>query len=143
MKYITRLYSEILNEIRQAKTKEEKLNLLKENKSEDLMLIFKLGYGNHSTPYRNGVPKYIPDDSPHGLSYTNLHNELPRMKFFYDSKSKIFDEKFRDKKLTNILQMLHFSEASLLENIFTQKLDVYGITKELILEAYPELSKEI
>ena len=50
---------------------------------------------------------------------------------------------FRDKKLTNILQMLHFSEASLLENIFTQKLDVYGITKELILEAYPELSKEI
>ena len=46
----------------------------------------------------------------------------------------------RDKKLRNLLELLHFSEASLLENVFSGNLDTYNITKELVLEAFPNLN---
>jgi hypothetical protein len=142
MKYITRLYSEVLNEVRQAKTEEEKLQLLIENKSEVLIDIFKYGFGNLDSPYRNGVPQYTPDDSPYGYSYSTLQKEFHRLSYFFNTKFLISNEKLRDQKLKNILEMLHFSEAALLENIFTKKLDNY-VSKELVIKAYPELEKEL
>lgn len=142
MKYITRLYSELLNEVRQAKTEEEKIQLLKENKSEILFQIFQYGFGKLETPYRNGVPEYKPDDSPYGFSYTTLQKEMHRMPYFYNTKLLIGNEKLRDQKLRNILEMLHFSEAALLENIFIQKIDTY-VSKETVLKAFPELQGEL
>jgi len=144
MKYITRLQSEILNEVRQAKTKEEKLELLRENRSETLLQLFKYAYGSIESPYRTGVPEYSPDDSPYGYSYSTLQKEMSRLPYFFNTKLLISDENFRNKKLKNILEVLHFSEAALLENVFTKKLDdTYSISKELILEAFPELQSDI
>ena len=143
MKYVTRLYSEILNEVRQAKTREEKIKLLTENKNEDMHIIFKLSYGNLDSPYRNNVPEYTPDDSPQGMSYTSLHHQIPRLKYFFNSKFLIENEDFRTKKLKNILEMMHFSESALLENIFNKNLDSYGIDKNMIIEVYPELAKDL
>jgi hypothetical protein len=142
MKYIVRLYSELLNEVRQAKTEEEKIELLRENKSEVLFQIFQYGFGKLETPYRNSVPKYKPDDSPYGFSYTTLQKEMHRLPYFYNTKLLIGNENLRNQKLTNILEMLHFSEAALLENIFTQKLDTY-VSKEIVLKAFPELGGDI
>jgi hypothetical protein len=142
MKYITRLYSEVLNEIRQTKTEEQKIELLRENKTEGLIKIFQLGFGKLNTPYRNGVPAYKPDDSPYGFSYTTLQKELHRLPYFYETKLLIQNERLRNQKLKNMLEMLHFSEASLLENILTQKMDIY-IDKNIVLKAFPELEKDI
>ena len=142
MKYITRLYSEVLNEVRQAKTEEEKIALLQENKSEILLNIFKYGFGNMQSPYQNGVPKYKPDDSPYGFSYSSLQKEFHRLQYFYNTKFLIENEKLRDQKLRNILEILHFSEAALLENIFTKKMDTY-VSKDIVLKAFPELQGEI
>jgi len=143
MEYITRLYSEVLNEVRQSKTREEKIKLLSDNKNEDMYVIFRLGYGNLESPYRNNVPEYVPDDSPQGMAYTTLHHQIPRLKYFFNTKFLISDETFRTKKLKNILEIMHFSEAALLENIFNKKLDSYGINKTMILEVYPELLKDL
>ena len=144
MKYISRLQSEILNEVRQAKTKEEKLQLLKENKSDTLFELFKYAYSNIDSPYRTGVPEYKPDDSPYGYSYSSLQKEVSRLPYFFNTKLFISDETFRNKKLKNILEILHFSEAALLENIFTKKLDeTYNINKEMVLEVYPELKSYV
>lgn len=141
MKYIVRLQSEILNDVRQAASEEEKISLLRKNKSETLLNIFNYTYGEYETPYSKGVPKYKPDDSPYGYSYTTLHKEVSRLLYFYKSDIFMENDKLRDKKLKNILEVLHFSEAALLENVFKHNLDCYGITKELVVAAYPELQK--
>ena len=140
MKYIARLYSEILNEVRQSKIKEDKIKILRENDCEGLRELFQYTYGTTKNPYKNGVPKYKPDDSPFGYSYTNLSKEMKRLSYFYNTKYQISNEKMRDKKLRNLLELLHFSEASLLENVFSGNLDTYNITKELVLEAFPNLN---
>jgi hypothetical protein len=142
MKYINRLYSEVLNEVRQSKSEEEKISLLRENETPVLLMIFKYGFGKLNSPYKNGVPKYTPDDSPYGFSYTSLNKEIQRLPFFFETKQLISDEKFRDKKLKNLLEMLHFSEAALVENIFSKKLDRY-VSKEIVIKAFPKLKEEI
>ena len=143
MKYIVRLQSEILNEIRQAPTKEEKINLLKQNFNHALDLMFTFVYGPRKSPYENGVPQYKPDDSPYGYSYTTLNKECDRLCYFFDTKYFIKNDKIRDTKIKNILETLHFSEAALLENVFKKSLESYGITKELVFEAFPQIKLRV
>lgn len=143
MKYIVRLQSEILNEVRQAQSKEEKINILKHNMNHALDIIFTFVYGPRRSPYENGVPEYTPDDSPHGYSYSTLNKEADRLCYFFDTKYLIKNEKLRDTKIKNILEILHFSEASLLENVFKKTLEPYGITKEIIFEAFPQIALRI
>ena len=61
------------------------------------------------------------------------------MEYFYYGPKFIENQKIRERKLVGILESVHWTEANLLENMFTKKLSVYGLTKEIVKEGFPNL----
>jgi hypothetical protein len=88
------------------------------------------------------VPYYKPGDSPPGLSYSSIRQELGRTYIFEKNNPKVAPGLTKDRKiqiLTQILEVLEAKEAEVFMNMILKKQKVKGLTYEIVKEAFPDL----
>lgn len=146
---MTLTISEILDEINVAKSKQEKIDLLRKHNCPALREVLKYGFHPGVKFFTTERPNYKPDHSPIGLSYSSLYSEYKKLYIFLEGsqESRITGKgpTKNDRKLQILLQMLesvHPSESELIIDIVTKNMKKYkSITKVLIEEALPGLMK--
>ena len=135
----TLLLSEILDKVHKAKTKTQKINILREHNTEALRMVIKASFDpkiKWAIPEGN-VP-FKKNDAPAGTEHTVLAYESRKLWHFIKGAD---NQNVQFKKETMFIQMLeglHESEADLLVAAKDKRLhQVYkGLSEPVVLEAF-------
>lgn len=133
---------EVLEEVENANTKDERLNILRGNATWALRSTLKGVFDPNVQFVFEEIPAYTPSLDPAGLSPTSLHQELTRAYLFERDNPRVSNNLTYQRKveiLTQMLEALEAKEAKVLEGILTKKLKVKGLNYALVKEAFPDL----
>ena len=134
-----KLVPEVLELVRQAKTKQEKVEILRANTHPALRDILRINIdADVVSVLPEGAPPYQKDDAPEGYSVSSLYKTHKQFKYFF--KGPIGDQVQavrREKLFIDALESMHPTESDLLIEAKDRKLK--GITKALVDEAFPGL----
>jgi len=137
------LYSEILDEFANAKTKEEKINVLRKNGDPRFKFFLELLH-NPNVAWDVAIPeKYRPAVEPAGLNFAYLDTEMPKMYRFmknHPMRPPEFTAEKTTSQLQVILEALHKDEAALFAQLIQGKLKIKGLTSALVKEAFPDIN---
>ncbi|AON97724.1 hypothetical protein Sn250709_212 [Synechococcus phage S-RIM2] len=136
------LLSEILRKVSNAKTKAEKISLLRKHNTVALRQLLIINYDESiiSLMPEGDVP-YTPNDAPVGTDHTRLEQEYRGLyRFFKGGQDKLPSLK-RESMFVQLLEGLAAEEAELLVLAKDGRLnDKYKrITKAVISEAFPSI----
>lgn len=148
------LISEVLQRVSNAKTKAKKIEILHEYKSPALTKILLCNFASTiSFCFPEGKTPYRPLDRPKGVEHQMLYSEHRMLEKFikktvngvtwYGCSNRPQPQMQQLKKeqlWIQILESLHPEEAGLLDLVKDGKLtDRYKITKQNVIDAFPEL----
>lgn len=135
------LLSEVLRKVSNAKTKQEKINLLRKHNSTALrqLLIINFDESVVSMMPEGEVP-YTPNDAPAGTDHTRLEHEYKGLYRFFKGGAKLPSLK-RESMFVQLLEGLHADEAELLCLVKDGQLSnkYKRITKAVVSEAFPQI----
>lgn len=137
-----KLICEIFDEIEKAKTKEDRLAILRYNDSFDLRCVLRGTFHPNIKYMIDSVPYYKPSDAPSGLSGNTISREIRRVYVFEENNPKRSPNLTREKMekiLIQILESLEAKEAEVFMNMLLKKQKVQGLDYDLVKEAYPDL----
>jgi hypothetical protein len=135
------LISEILQRVSSAKTKEEKIKILRNYDTPALrtVLIWNFDSKVESALPPGDVP-YTPNDAPIGTEHSRLSHEWRKFNHFVKGVSQLTGLK-RETMFIQLLEALHSSEAEVLCLLKEKQLHKkYRLTKAVVQEAFPEIS---
>ena len=137
------LLSEILRKVSNAKTKAEKIALLKKHNSTALRQILIINFDDSvvSMLPEGDVP-YTPNDAPAGTDHTRLEHEFKGLyRFFKGGADKLPGMK-RESMFVQLLEGLSAEEAELIVLVKDGKMNTKykRITKAVISEAFPSIT---
>ena len=136
------LISEVLRKVSNAKTKAEKVNLLRENNSQALrsLLIWNFDDSVISMIPEGDVP-YTPNDAPVGTDHTRLEQEARGLYRFVKGGQDSLKSLKRESMFVQLLEGLSAEEAELLCLVKDGNLNskYKRITKAVIQEAFPQI----
>ena len=133
---------EIFAEFEKAETHQDKLSVLRLNTNYALKSVLKGTFHPNVEFEIDQVPYYKPGDSPPGLSYSSIQQELGRTYIFEKNNPRVAAGLTKERKiqiLTQILEMLEAKEAEVFMNMILKKQKVKGLTYEIVKEAFPDL----
>ena len=135
----TLLYSEILDKVHKAKTKEQKVSILKQNDSEGLRMVIKSSFDpkiEWSIP--EGEVPYRANDVPAGTEHTVLAMESKKLWHFIKGADKGTPQHKKEQMFIQMLEGLHDSEAKLLIAAKDKRIhQVYkGLSTNVVKEAF-------
>jgi len=135
------LISEILRKVSNAKTKAEKIKLLREHNSAALRQLLIINFDDSviSLLPEGDVP-YTPNDAPVGTDHSRLESEYRGLYRFFKGGAKLPGSK-RESMFIQLLEGLSAEEAELLCLVKDGKLssNYKRITKAVISEAFPAI----
>ena len=135
------LISEILRKVSNAKTKKEKIDLLRKHNSNALrqLLIINFDESVVSMLPEGDVP-YTPNDAPVGTDHTRLEQEYRGLYRFFKGGAKLPGLK-RESMFVQLLEGLSAEDAELLCLVKDGKMNnkYKRITKAVISEAFPSI----
>ena len=136
------LLSEILRKVSNAKTKAEKVILLRENNSSALrmLLIWNFDESVISMVPEGDVP-YTPNDAPVGTDHTRLEQESKGFYRFVKGGQDSLKSLKRESMFVQLLEGLSAEEAELLCLVKDGNLNskYKRITKAVVQEAFPQI----
>ena len=136
------LLSEILRKVSNAKTKAEKVILLRENNSSALrmLLIWNFDESVISMVPEGDVP-YTPNDAPVGTDHTRLEQESKGFYRFVKGGQDTLKSLKREAMFVQLLEGLSAEEAELLCLVKDGQLNkkYKRITKTVVQEAFPQI----
>ena len=136
------LISEILRKVSNAKTKKEKVDLLRKHNSTALRQLLIINFDDSvvSMLPEGDVP-YTPNDAPVGTDHTRLEQEYRGLYRFFKGGQDNLPNMKRESMFVQLLEGLSAEEAELLCLCKDGKLgDKYKrITKTVISEAFPSI----
>ena len=131
---------EILDKVSKAKTKKEKIKLLQAQKDNWALKDILRGSFDDAVQWnlpQGKVPYEPAPEDTHPSNWSQHNRKLANfVKGGPGTKMKVFE---REKMFLDILESIHPRDAELIEQMINKKLEVKGITKNLIKEAYPDL----
>ena len=135
----TLLYSEILDKVHKAKTKDQKVLILKQNNSEGLRMVLKSSFDpkiKWSIP--EGEVPYRANDVPAGTEHTVLAMESKKLWHFIKGADKGTPQHKKEQMFIQMLEGLHDSEAKLLIAAKDKRIhQVYkGLSTNVVKEAF-------
>ena len=136
------LISEILRKVSNAKTKAEKVNLLKKHNTPALRQLMIINFDESLvSELPEGEVPYTPNDAPVGTDHTRLEQEYRGLYRFFKGGDNRLKSLKRESMFVQLLEGLSAEEAELLCLVKDGKLgDKYKrITKTVIQEAYPSI----
>ena len=136
------LISEILRKVSNAKTKAEKIKILRENNTVALRQLMIINFDESviSLLPEGDVP-YTPNDAPVGTDHTRLEQEYRGLyRFFQGGDGKLPSLK-RESMFVQLLEGLAAEEAELLVLVKDGQMNksYKRITKAVISEAFPQI----
>ena len=135
------LLSEVLQKVSNAKTKAQKIKILKELRTDALVSIMIWNYDD-SVKYMlpEGDVPYTPNDAPVGTEHTRLLQEYRKLFHFVKGGNDSLQRSTRERMFIQMLEGLSAAEASLICLVKDKKLQKkYKVTKACIDEAYPDI----
>jgi len=132
------LMHEILQKVSNAKTKKEKVTLLKKYNTQALRSLFIINFDETviSLLPQGDVP-YEPNDAPEGTEHTILEKEARLLHHFFKGGSNVSQVK-RENMFIQMLEGLNKGEAEVLCLAKDRKLGKrWKITKACVSEAFP------
>ena len=137
------LLSEILNKVHGAKTKAQKIKILKEEDCLALRQICQWSFNPKiESELPSGTPPYVENDAPEGTEHMLLRTEGNSLWHFVKTNGKSADPNLqstvRERMFIRLLEGLHKDEAKLLCIVKDKKLhQVYkGLSTQVVSEAF-------
>lgn len=133
---------EVFDEFESAPTKKDKVAVLQRNSTYALKSILKGTFDPNVQFVIESVPYYGPSDSPPGLGYTSIHQEIDRAYLFEANNPKVDPNLSHNRKeqlLIQMLESLEKREAEIFMNMLLKKQKVKGLTANVVKEAFPGL----
>ena len=148
------LISEVLQRVSNAKTKAKKVEILQEYKTDALKKVLLCNFSKRITfCFPEGTTPYTPLDRPKGVDHTMLITEHRILEKFIkktingvtwygcSNQTRPSMQQLKKENLwIQVLESLHPEEAMVLDLAKDKKLgDRYKITKQNVIDAFPEL----
>jgi uncharacterized protein (DUF2249 family) len=135
----TLLYSEILDKVHKAKTKDQKVLILKQNNTEGLRMVIKSSFDPKilwSIP--EGEVPFRVNDVPMGTEHTVLAMESKKLWHFIKGADRTTPQHKKEQMFIQMLEGLHESEAKLLIAAKDKKIhQMYkGLSTNVVKEAF-------
>jgi|TARA_B100000035_G_scaffold1448_1_gene1189 hypothetical protein len=135
------LLSEVLRKVSNAKTKQEKINLLRKHNSNALRQLLIINFDDSVvSEMPEGEVPYTANDAPAGTDHTRLEHEYKGLYRFFKGGAKLPSLK-RESMFVQLLEGLHADEAELLCLVKDGQLSnkYKRITKAVVSEAFPQI----
>lgn len=136
------LLTEVLRKVSNAKTKNEKIKLLRDHSSTALRQILIINFDDSlvSMLPEGDVP-YTPNDAPVGTEHTRLESEYKGLYRFFKGGADKLPSLKRESMFVQLLEGLSAEEAELLCLVKDGRLSekYKRITKSVVSEAYPQI----
>jgi hypothetical protein len=134
------LISEVLQKVSNAKTKVEKIKLLREHNSEALRQILIANFDESVICLLpEGEVPYTPNDAPKGTEHTILEKEYRKLYIFFKGGSSL-NQTQRENLFIQMLEGLHEEEAAVLTMVKDKALGKrYKVTRACVEEAFPQI----
>ena len=133
------LMNEVLQKVSNAKTKKEKISLLRELNTQALRSVLIINFDDSIiSMLPDGAVPYTPNEAPEGTEHTVLEKEQRILYHFFKGGSKISQAK-REQMFVGLLEGLTAGEAEVLCLAKDKKLGKrWKITKATVTEAFPQ-----
>ena len=135
----TLLYSEILDKVHKAKTKDQKVLILKQNNSEGLRMVLKSSFDPKILwAIPEGEVPFRVNDVPAGTEHTVLAMESKKLWHFIKGADRTTPQHKKETMFIQMLEGLHESEAELLIAAKDKKVhQMYkGLSTNVVKEAF-------
>lgn len=136
--------AETLKDINKLKSRDERLEALKENDSQVLRVVLKWNF-DPSIRSIGLLPEGAPPYTPAKKSKSNLDVAVKQgvfKQFFKNAHSATLTQIKRESQFIRLLEAVSPAEAELLCKVKDGSLNYIGITKKLCREAFPDLIAE-
>ena len=135
------LISEVLQKVSNAKTKAEKVKLLRQYNTPALRSLLIANYDDSViSMLPQGEVPFVPNDAPAGTEHTKLEHEFRKLYLFFKGGSNSLQQSKRESLFIQMLEGLHEDEARLLCLVKDKTLGKkYKITKACVEEAFPSI----
>jgi hypothetical protein len=133
---------EIFDELEAAPNKESAKAILYYNMTPALRLVLRANYHPGIKFTIDKIPEYKENDSPVGLSETNIHKEIHRLYLFEEGNTRVSPNLSLERKkeiLVQILEGLEAREAKVYADMIMKKLKLKHVNRSLIEEVVPGL----
>lgn len=133
---------EILDEFEMAETKQEKVQVLKDNYSDLLKDVLVITYHPDAQWLVTEMPHtYTTPDTLPGVSFSHIGTELKRLYLFKKGHptAEALSPRRREEILIQLLESLEPREAEVVIGIFQKDLGVKGLTYDFVKECFPNL----
>ena len=133
------LFSEILDKVHKAKTKEAKVEILKKFDNQSLRMVIKSSFDPKIVwELPVGDVPFKPNDAPAGTEHTRLASEAKKLYHYIKGADNDTPKYKKELMFVQLLEGLHETEAKLIVNAKDKKLhQVYkGLSKEVVKEAF-------
>ena len=145
------LFSEILDRVHKAKTKDKKIEILQKYKTDALKMFLKAAFDPKiEWVFPNGDVPYTPNEAPAGTEHTLLLQESKKLWRFIKGADNVTKQPQKENMFFQMLEGLHESEAKLLVNAKDKKLhqiykglsanvvrDAFGWNEDFVTDEYP------
>ena len=138
-KNYTMLFSELLDKVHKAKTKEQKVQILRENNTDSLRKFLKAAFDPKlKWVLPEGEVPYTPNEAPAGTEHTVLATEARKLWHFIEGADNITKQHQKENMFFQMLEGLHESEAKLLVMAKDKKLHQHykGLSSNVVREAF-------
>ena len=135
----TPLLSEVLKKVHNAKTKDKKIAILKENDSDSLRMVLKSSFDpNIEWVFPDGDVPYKKNEAAEGTEHTVLRKEARKLFRFIKGGDNTLPQFKKENLFIQMLEGLHESEAQLIIDAKDKKLhQVYkGLSDNVVKEAF-------
>ena len=135
----TPLFSEVLDKVHKAKTKDQKVKILRENNTDALRMVLKAGFDPKiEWVIPDGEVPYTPNESPEGTEHTVLAMEAKKLWHFIKGADIKTKQHQKESMFFQLLEGLHQNEAKLVIAAKDKKLhQLYkGLSSNVVREAF-------
>ena len=133
------LISEILDKVSKVKTKQEKVNILREHNHPSLRMVIKSSFdANIEWALPEGEVPFTRNEAPEGTEHSSLSYESRKLYHFIKGGNPQISQNKRESMFVQMLEGLHESEADVLVAAKDKKLhQVYkGLSAPVVKEAF-------
>ena len=135
----TMLFSELLDKVHKAKTKEQKVQILRQNNTDALRKFLKAAFDPKlKWVFPEGAVPYTPNDAPAGTEHTVLAQEANKLWHFIVGADNVTKQHQKENMFFQMLEGLHESEAKLVVWAKDKKLHQHykGLSSNVVKEAF-------
>ena len=133
------LFSEILDKVHKAKTKEAKVKILKDHDNQSLRMVIKSSFSPKiEWVLPVGDVPFKPNEAPAGTEHTRLASDAKKLYHYIKGGDNDTPQYKKELMFIQLLEGLHETEAKLVINAKDKKLhQIYkGLSKEVVKEAF-------